>query len=111
MSNDRQAHDNLMECSARMKCTVPEPEKKVEYLINSIQCTDRNLQPSVGLVRANTKDMQECFEAACSSLIEVDLYLRSSRRAVQILTCQLMTLRLAEDLWELTFDGTLEKNL
>ena len=66
-----------------MFCThsyaVPGPEQKVECLIDSIAYTNITLQATIGLVRANTKNMKEDFEAAASSLIEVDPYRRTSR--------------------------------
>ena len=43
VSNHRQAHDDLLECSAHIQCAVPGPEQKVEYLIDSIACTDSTL--------------------------------------------------------------------
>ena len=79
VSNHRQAHDDLLECSAHIQCAVPGPEQKVEYLIDSIACTDSTLQAAIGLIRANTNNMREDFEAAASSLIEVDPYRRTSR--------------------------------
>ena len=78
MSNHRQAHDDLLECSAHIQCAVPGPEKKVDYLIDSITCTDSTLQEAIGLIRVKTNKMREYFEAVSSSLIEVDLYRRTS---------------------------------
>ena len=37
------------------------------------------LQAAIGLVRANTNNMQEDFEVSSSSLIEVDPYRRKNR--------------------------------
>ena len=79
VSNYRKDHNDLIECSAFAQCAVPRPEQKVECLINSIQCTDSTLQDAVSLVRANTNNMRQNFEAAHSSLMEVDPYHRSSR--------------------------------
>ena len=79
MSNHRQAHDDLLECSAHIQCDVPGPDQKVEHLIDSIACTDSTLQAAIGLIRANTNNMREDFEAAASSLIKVDPYCRTNR--------------------------------
>ena len=72
--NHRQAHDDLMECSAHIEYSVPGMDQKVECLIASITCTDKTLQEAIGLVRDNTNNMREYFETASSSLIEVDPY-------------------------------------
>ena len=79
VSNHRQAHEDLMECSAHIQCAFSGPEKKVECLIDSISCTDSTLQATIGLIRANINNMREDVEAAASSLIEVDPYRRTSR--------------------------------
>ena len=79
--NHRQAHDDLLESSARIQCAVPGLEQKVECLIDSIACTDRTLQESKGIIRANTNNMRENFEASHSSFIEVDHYRLSSSSA------------------------------
>ena len=79
VSNHRQAHDDLVECSKHIQCAVPGTEQRVEYLIDSITCTDSTLQAAIGLIRANTNNMRSDFESASSSLIEVDPYRRSSR--------------------------------
>ena len=79
MSNHRQAHDDLLECSAHIQCAVPGPVEKVEHVIDSITCTDSTLHADIGLIRANTNNMREDFEAAASSLIEVDPYRRKNR--------------------------------
>ena len=81
MSNHKQTHDDLLECSADIQCAIPGPEQKVECLIDSITCTDSTLQAAVGLIRAKTNNMREDFEAVASSLIEVDPYRRTSRGA------------------------------
>lgn len=81
VSNHRQAHDDLNECSKHIQCAVPGPEQRVEYLIDSITCVDNTLQAAIGLVRANTNNMRSEFELAASSLIEVDPYRKSSRHA------------------------------
>ena len=79
VSNHRQTYDDLLEYSAHIQCAVPGLEQKVECLIDSITCTDSTLQAAIGLVRSNTNNMREDFEAAASSLIEVDPYCRTSR--------------------------------
>ena len=79
MSNQRQDYDDLLEYSAHIQCAVPGPEQKVECLINCITFIDSALQTDIGLIRANTNNVQEDFEAASSSLIEVDPYRRTTR--------------------------------
>ena len=83
VSNHRQAHDDLVECSKHIQCAVPGTEQRVEYLIDSITCTDSTLQAAIGLIRANTNNMRSDFESASSSLIEVDPYRRSSRNSTR----------------------------
>ena len=51
----------------------------VEYLIDSISCSDSTLQAAIGLIRANTNNMRNDFEAAATAMIEVDPYRRSQR--------------------------------
>ena len=77
VSNHRQALDDMNECSTHITVAVPDPAQRVEYLIDSINCTDNTLQATIGLVRANTNDMRQDFEAAASALIELDPYRRS----------------------------------
>ena len=79
VSNHRLAYDDLRDCSTHVTVTVPNPEQRVEYLIDSITCSDNTLQAAIGLIRANTNNMRSNFEDAASSLIEVDPYRRSSR--------------------------------
>ena len=71
MSNCVQTHDDLLEQSAHIECSEPRPAQKVECVIDSINCTDSTLQFTIDIVRANTNNMREYFEAASSSLIEV----------------------------------------
>ena len=59
--------------------TVPDQSQRVEYLIDSITSTDSMLQATVGLVRANTNNMRNDFEAPASALIEVNPYRRSQK--------------------------------
>ena len=79
VSNHRNAHDELKECSDHITVPVPDDSQKVEYLIDSITCQDNTLQASIGLIRANTNNMRSDFEKAASSLIEVDPYRRGNR--------------------------------
>merc|ERR1719203_2051318 len=74
------AVDDLNECSAHITVAVPDPAQRVEYLIDSIKCSDNTLQATIGLIRANTKNVRQDFEAAASALIEVDSYRRSQRQ-------------------------------
>ena len=79
VSNHRQAVDDLKDCSTHITVAVPDPAQRVEYLIDSISCNDTALQAAIGLVRANTNNMRNDFEAAASALIEVDPYRKSQR--------------------------------
>ena len=79
VSNHRQAFDDLRDCAQHITVQVPTEPQRVEYLIDSIACSDSTLQAAIGLVRANTNQMRENFERAASSLIEVDPYRRSHR--------------------------------
>lgn len=81
VSNHRQAVDDLKECSRHITVSVPDPSQRVEYLIDSISCSDNTLQAAIGLVRANTNNMRSNFELAASALIEVDPYRKSLRNA------------------------------
>ena len=79
VSNHRQSVDEIRECSAHITVTVPTQDQRVEYLIDSIACADSTLQAAIGLVRANTNNMRNNFEAAATAMIEVDPYRRSQR--------------------------------
>ena len=79
VSNHRQAIDDLRDCALHITVPVPDQSQRVEYLIDSITCQDNTLQAAIGLIRANTNNMRNDFEAAASSLIEVDPYKRSQR--------------------------------
>ena len=79
MSNHRQAFDDLRECAAHITTNVPGEPQRVEYLIDSITSKDNTLQEAIGLIRANTNNMRNDFEAAASSMIEVDPYRRLAR--------------------------------
>ena len=58
---------------------VPDQSQRFEYLIDSLACGDNTLQAAIGLVRANTNEMRQKFEASATALIEVDLYWKSQR--------------------------------
>ena len=79
VSNHRQAVDDLKECSRHITVSAPDPSQRVEYLIDSIACSDNTLQAVIGLVRANTNNMRSDFELASSTLIEVDSYTKSMK--------------------------------
>ena len=70
----------MNEFSAHITVAVPDPAQRVEYLIDSITCSDNTLQAIIGLIRTNTNNMRQDFEAAASALIEVDTYRRSQRQ-------------------------------
>ena len=74
MSNYGQARDDLLEFSAQIECVTPTLAQKFECLINNINYTCSILQTAIVLVRDNTNNMQEDFEATSSYLIEVDPY-------------------------------------
>ena len=52
VSNHRQAHDDLNECSNHITVAIPDDCQKVEYLIDSSTCIDNTLQAAIGLIRA-----------------------------------------------------------
>ena len=79
VSNHRQAFDDLKDCAQHITVQVPTEPQRVEYLIDSIACSDSTLQAAIGLVRANTNQTRENFERAAVVLIEVDPYKRSQR--------------------------------
>ena len=79
VSNHRQAIDEIKDCSNHITVTVPDEPQRVEYLLDSINCSDYTLQAALGLVRANQNNMRNKFELAASYLIEVDPFKRSSR--------------------------------
>ena len=69
MSNHRQAFDDLRECASHITTNVPNEPQRVEYLIDSFTSKDNTLQAAIGLIRANTNNMRNDFEAAASSMI------------------------------------------
>ena len=78
-SKHRQAVDDISECSNHITVVVPDESQRVEYLVDSINCSDTTLQATLGLIRANTNGMRTDFEVASSALIEVDPYRRSQK--------------------------------
>ena len=80
VSSHRQAIDDIKECAEHITVAVPDQAQRVEYLLDSISCSDNTLQASLGLIRANTNGMRKDFELASSTLIEVDPYQRSNNR-------------------------------
>jgi hypothetical protein len=80
VSNHRQAFDDIRECSLHITVPVPSEPQRVEYLIDSVSSKDTSLQAAIGIIRANTNNMRNDFEAASTSLIEVDPYRRSTRQ-------------------------------
>ena len=58
---------------------VTDQSQRVEFLIDSLACGDNTLQAAHGLVRANTSEMCQNFEASAIDLIEVDPDQRSQR--------------------------------
>ena len=60
--------------------TVPDGAQRVEYLIDSINCSDSALQAALGIVQADTDSMKTNFELAGSTPIEVDPYRRSQHQ-------------------------------
>ena len=69
----------LQECSNHITVSVPGDAQRVELLIDSINCSDSTVQAAIGLIRANTNNMRQNFEAVATVLIEVDPYKRSQR--------------------------------
>ena len=79
--NHRQAYNDLMECSACIEYSVPGVEKRLEHLIDSINCAEITLQVDACVIRTNTDNRRECFEVASSFFIEFHPSHLSSRRA------------------------------
>ena len=79
INNHRQEFDNLRELFEHRTVPVPDQLQRVEYLIDSHACGDNTLQETIGLVRSNTNEMRQNFEAAATDLIEVYPYQRSQR--------------------------------
>ena len=66
VSNHRSAVDDLSDCSQHITVAIPVAAQRVEYLIDSITCSDPTLQAAIGLIRANTNNMRNDFEKAAS---------------------------------------------
>lgn len=79
VSHQRTSADDLRDCANHITVQVPSQSQRVEYLIDSITCKDSALQATIGLIRSNTNNMRNDFEAAATALIEVDPYKRSSK--------------------------------
>ena len=58
VSNHRQSNNDLMECSERVQCDVPRPDKKVECLVDIINFIYSTLQVAVGIIRAMVNSMR-----------------------------------------------------
>ena len=97
------------------KSSIPilDDAQRVEYLIDSINCSDSVLQAALGLVQANINSVKTDFELAGSLFIEVDHYRRSQRPNTSkpggenIL---LLTLMLDRDLMVLTLGGIIPRS-
>lgn len=79
VSNHRTALDDLRECSAHIGNAVPNTPQRVEYILESITSQDSSLQAAMGNIRADTNGLRSDFEGACSHIIEVDPYNRSTK--------------------------------
>ena len=77
-SNHHQAFDDIRECSLHITVLVPSESQWVEYLIDSVSSKDTTLQAAIGIIRTNTNNMRNNFEATLTSMIEVDPYHRST---------------------------------
>ena len=66
VSNHCQALDDISECSEHITVSIPHQPQRVEYLIDSINCTDNTLQAALGLIRANTNSMMNDSDLASS---------------------------------------------
>ena len=75
--SNHKAIDDLHKCSTHITSTVSNDAQRVKYLLDSIICQDASLQAAIGIVRANTNNMQHNFDLAAASFIEVDPYKRS----------------------------------
>ena len=62
LSNHRQEFEDLRDCAQHITVQVPSEPQSVEYLIDSIACSDSTLQAVIGLLWANTNQMREHFE-------------------------------------------------
>ena len=57
VSNHCLTHDNLRDCLAHVTVSVNNQEQHVEYLIDSITCSDMTLQAATGLICKNKNSM------------------------------------------------------
>ena len=69
VSNHRQAHEDLADCSAHITVSVPDASQRVEFLIVSINCQDGTLHATFSLIRSDVNSMQSDFEKSASVLI------------------------------------------
>ena len=74
VSNHCQEVQYIQEFATNITTSVPDQAQRVEYLIDSILCLDNTLQSEIRMVRANTNNTRNNFEAAESKLIEVYPY-------------------------------------
>ena len=79
--NHRQHHDDLMNHSTRMQCSVYGSGQRAEFLLDCTNCIEITLQTATGLIRANTSKMLEDFEHKSSSLTGVNHFYQSSLRS------------------------------
>ena len=49
----------------------------MQYLIDSIECSDHGIHAAIGLIRNDVKDMFSNFDKAASNLVSVDPYVKS----------------------------------
>ena len=77
VSNHRQAHEDLQDCSTHITTvSIAGEPQRVEWLLDSINSQDPTLQAIIGLIRSDVNNMRNDFEKAASALIEVDPYVR-----------------------------------
>ena len=79
ITNHRQAFDNLLEFSEHLTGPVTDQSQIVKYIIDSLACGENTLQAAISLLRSNTNEMRQNFEAAATAPIKVDLYQQFQR--------------------------------
>jgi hypothetical protein len=80
VSNHRQAHEDLQDCSTHITVIIAGQPQRVEWLLDSINSQDPTLQATIGLIRSDVNNMRNDFEKnTASALIEVDPYVRGRR--------------------------------
>jgi hypothetical protein len=79
VSNHRQAHEDLQDCSTHITVSVAGQPQRVEWLLDSISSQDPTLQATIGLIRSDVNNMRNDFEKAAAALIEVDPYSKARR--------------------------------